>query len=125
MKTFYSDYFLETHNGERYVLPIAIDANDYEEAKIAAEGLLKAFPEKFKTAILQWGPRDDAGLFRDYIKMRIENWHGHVKAGRLTLSQFVASDVNDGSTDGLDVLPGTEGVLFVRLARSEHQSCSR
>jgi hypothetical protein len=120
MTIYYAEYFLETRVGERYVLPIAIDATTIEDARALARELFKLPPKELKTSTLQWGPWEVDGLFRNHIQDRIKNWHGHVHAGRLQIDQFVALDLNNGSIYGLEILPGDDGVPVAILDSTKH-----
>lgn len=120
MTIYYAEYFLETRVGEQYVLPIAIDATTIEDARALAEELFQLPPKELKTSKLQWGPMEVDGLFRNHIKDRIKNLHGHVHAGLLQIDQFVALDLNNGSIHGLEILPGDDGVPVAILDATKH-----
>jgi hypothetical protein len=120
MTIYYAEYLLETGVGERYVLPIAIDAATIEDANISAQTLFQEKPATVKKSTLQWGPKQVDGQFQKHISDRVRNWQGHVQAGRLTTNQFVAVGLNHGSIEGLEILVGDDGFPVARLAATEH-----
>jgi hypothetical protein len=126
MTLYYADFQLETKSGELYILPIAIDAETIEDAEELATKLVQS-PSNFLSPLTQletltrlWGPWEIDDSFREGIQDRIQNWQGHVRAGRLRIDQFLALDPNNGNIHGLEIQPGNDGVPVAVLNSTQH-----
>jgi hypothetical protein len=126
MTLYYADFQLKTKSGELYILPIAIDAETIEGARALAANLVRS-PSNFLSPLTQletltclWGPAEGHGIFSDHIRKRIQHLQGQVRAGSLKINQFIALDLNNGSIQGIEILPGDAGVPVAILDSTNH-----